>query len=798
MKKKLLSLALVLAMALTLLPTAALAADYTGGTVTLPTALTVKATPNSSNNADTVVVSWTAPTLALQGATDAGATFPDLGEVVTGIQVTLASGSDLVAKDNKLTKTLDGTAVTSGTNSVTFTRGTDFTTEATSELTLTATVEFTVDTSQITKGDNTFTFADPSGKTVTDNTEKYTPSPASSAQSSITVTKAEFSADMKTLTVKWTPTNVASNATYKVEISGTNPPTLTSNTTVTGTEYTMTFSGEGIPSALGSDWKITVTSNTDPAVASSATAVTKASGTTDPGDGKTTIGAFTVDPVTMFPVQAGAPVSFKIASASITEGGENKTAAIGKMTLTRASWLLHGANTSDSTGTLETAPSTPGTYAITFTATMAANDDFELAEDVLTYTTSGYEVLAVPAPETPAEKPEDTTNKAPSTNSQGIPVASEVTTPQQATQAVNTLKNTNAAVLQDRLMTNDTALSSFKSLESAVISTKHIKVEVSKESSAPSDVRTGVDIDGAAFNASSSNSTVSLVVGAPSQAYPITAGYQISMTLTGVGSASSLAVPVVITLPIPSDVKPERVVVLHYHDGSSTPSVIDPVVSGDSIRFTVTGFSDFVVTDQSIPTSRTNGGTGYLGGNLKNNQNDISDILPAIAAMLSGDGVFVDVPAEHWAAKEIRWARDGGLMSGYGNGGFGPTASTTRQQLWMVLARLSGTRPADMAMARQWAINTGVSDGSNPTGVLSRQQLVTMLYRFAKSQGKDVSASAKLSGYADSAKVASYAKEALSWAAAKGIVSGSNGKLNPEGTATRAHFAVFLYRYSNG
>lgn len=518
-------------------------------------------------------------------------------------------------------------------------------------------------------------------------------------------------------------------------------------------------------------------------------------GGSNPGGTKTTIGAFTVNPVTMFPVQVGAPVSFKIASASTTEGGENKTAAIGKMTLTGASWLLHGSTAPDSTGTLTTAPSTPGTYAITFTATMATNDDFELANNV-TYTARGYEVLA--APETPAEKPEDTTNKAPSTNSQGIPVANEVTTEKQATQAVNTLKNTNAAVLQDRLMTNDTALSSFKSLESAVISTKHIKVEVSKESSAPSDVRTGVDIDGAAFNASSSNSTVSLVVGAPSQAYPITAGYQISMTLTGVGSASSLAVPVVITLPIPSDVKPERVVVLHYHDGSSTPSVIDPVVSGDSIRFTVTGFSDFVVTDQSIPTSRTNGGTGYLGGNLKNNQNDISDILPAIAAMLSGDGVFVDVPAEHWAAKEIRWARDGGLMSGYGNGGFGPTASTTRQQLWMVLARLSGTRPADMAMARQWAINTGVSDGSNPTGVLSRQQLVTMLYRFAKSQGKDVSASAKLSGYADSAKVASYAKEALSWAAAKGIVSGSNGKLNPEGTATRAHFAVFLYRYSNG
>jgi hypothetical protein len=103
-----------------------------------------------------------------------------------------------------------------------------------------------------------------------------------------------------------------------------------------------------------------------------------------------------------------------------------------------------------------------------------------------------------------------------------------------------------------------------------------------------------------------------------------------------------------------------------------------------------------------------------------------------------------------------------------------------------------------MEAARQWAVNTGVSDGTNPHGVLSRQQLVTMLYRFAKTRGADVSASAKLGGYADSRAVASYAKDAFSWAVAKGIVGGdANGRLNPENTATRAHFAVLLYRYSS-
>ncbi len=406
---------------------------------------------------------------------------------------------------------------------------------------------------------------------------------------------------------------------------------------------------------------------------------------------------------------------------------------------------------------------------------------------------------AVPViPTKPTTPTEDT--KAPSTDSQGIPVSSEVSNANQANQAIDTLKSTDSDTLQERLMTNETAASSFASLESAVKDAKGITVSVEVDTaSVPSVVRSHTPaVTGAAFNAS--GSSVKLVVDAPSKSYSASSGYQISMTLTGVSNPSKLDVPVIITLPLPSDVQAGRVVVLHYHDGSSTPTRIVPVVSGSWLRFSVTGFSDFVITDsENAGNNGVSQAFTTVQGGANRNDGSLDDAtLAAISAMLSGDGVFVDVPGTHWAAKEIRWARDGGLMSGYGNGYFNPTASTTRQQLWMVLARLSGTRPADMAMARQWAINTGVSDGSNPSGVLSRQQLVTMLYRFAKSQGVNVSASAKLSGYSDSAKVASYAKEALSWAAAKGIISGSNGKLNPEGTATRAHFAVFLYRYSNG
>lgn len=475
---------------------------------------------------------------------------------------------------------------------------------------------------------------------------------------------------------------------------------------------------------------------------------------------------------------------------------------------TLAAHLFASTNVSQAAATAEAAvTSGASTATFTFTGVSAGNYFFRvfLGENVIGQDdiSGAPHKLAYHAPEKPTapttpEKPKDE-NKTPGTNSQGIPVASEVTTAKQADAAVRILKNTDAQVLQDRLMRSDSALSSFRSLERAVMSAKRVSVSVETDRNAvPSAVRSGVDIDGAAFNASSSS--VKLVVDAPSRAYGYSTGYQISMRLTGVWDSASLDVPVIITLPLPRDVSAGRVVVLHYHSSGANPTVIFPAVSGNEIRFPVTGFSDFVVTrDDEYEVSPSVG--AVVPRSSRNSNSTLDAVLPAIAAALSHDldGVFADVPGTHWAAKEIRWARNGGLMAGYENGNFRPWAPATRQELWMVLGRLAGSRPADMEMARQWAVNTGVSDGTNPHGALSRQQLVTMLYRFAKSQGKNVTASVNLGSFKDSGAVAAYAKDAFSWAVAKGIVGGdSTGRLNPENTATRAHFAVLLYRYNNG
>lgn len=114
----------------------------------------------------------------------------------------------------------------------------------------------------------------------------------------------------------------------------------------------------------------------------------------------------------------------------------------------------------------------------------------------------------------------------------------------------------------------------------------------------------------------------------------------------------------------------------------------------------------------------------------------------------------------------------------------------------MILARLSGADPANFAEARAWAVNNGVSDGSNPAANMSRQQMVTFLHRYAEMRGYRLTGSADLTAFPDHASVANYAVEPLSWSVANSIVSGTaNGTLNPGGTATRAQFAVILQRF---
>ena len=161
-----------------------------------------------------------------------------------------------------------------------------------------------------------------------------------------------------------------------------------------------------------------------------------------------------------------------------------------------------------------------------------------------------------------------------------------------------------------------------------------------------------------------------------------------------------------------------------------------------------------------------------------------------------GDIPFIDVPNTYWARNAVAWAYDGGLFSGTSSTTFSPDAKCTRAMLWTVLGRLDGKTlvgPTVFDKARQWAITNSISDGSDPNGYVTREQLLTVLWRYAGAP----QIQNDLSGYTDFSSVSNYAREAMQWAVAKGIVSGtSNTTLSPQDTATRAQIATMFMRFS--
>ena len=196
-------------------------------------------------------------------------------------------------------------------------------------------------------------------------------------------------------------------------------------------------------------------------------------------------------------------------------------------------------------------------------------------------------------------------------------------------------------------------------------------------------------------------------------------------------------------------------------------------------------------------------GFGNSGSGQRSDPRRTSDVIPVqiqepvVGPAGANERIFQDIPITHWAAGEINWASQMGYMNGSG-GRFNPGGNISQQQMWMVLARLTGEQPGSMEEARRWAELGGFADGSSPTGPVKRHQLVTALYRCARLTGRAGRTTASLAGYPDSRTVPTVAREAFTWALTNGIISGdAEGRLKPNQIITRDQFAVILYRYSH-
>lgn len=169
-------------------------------------------------------------------------------------------------------------------------------------------------------------------------------------------------------------------------------------------------------------------------------------------------------------------------------------------------------------------------------------------------------------------------------------------------------------------------------------------------------------------------------------------------------------------------------------------------------------------------------------------------ILPA----LTKDLPFTDVTSADWFYDDVKYAYETGLMTGTSADAFSPEAPVTRGMVMTILARREGIRTDRYtpwyAAGCEWAKSTGISDGSNPEAPVTREQLAAMLYRYAALKGRDLTAGENLN-FTDASDVSAYALSALQWATGEKILTGSNGALNPQATATRAHLAAILHRY---
>lgn len=174
---------------------------------------------------------------------------------------------------------------------------------------------------------------------------------------------------------------------------------------------------------------------------------------------------------------------------------------------------------------------------------------------------------------------------------------------------------------------------------------------------------------------------------------------------------------------------------------------------------------------------------------------------------------FTDVRETDWFYDDVVFAYENGLFSGTTATTFSPYASMTRAMLVTVLYRLEG-EPAvtgrsgfsDVTIgsyyeaAVTWAADNGIVNGTSattfsPSENVTREQMAAILCRYAQYKQYGTSASASLSAFSDAAAVSTYAKAPLSWAVAEKLVNGTDGKLLPRASATRAQVAAILHRF---
>lgn len=210
---------------------------------------------------------------------------------------------------------------------------------------------------------------------------------------------------------------------------------------------------------------------------------------------------------------------------------------------------------------------------------------------------------------------------------------------------------------------------------------------------------------------------------------------------------------------------------------------------------------------ETVQSFTTEGGLASIG---TDGAVEVPEMVPA------SELPFTDVKANDWFYNAVKYVYENGLMSGTSETTFSPAVTTSRGMITSILWRMEG-RPdaaaevpfADVAKgayyaeAIAWAAENGIVSGYDadtfgPNDPITREQLASILFRYAKFKGYDVSVgeNTNILSYKDAEEISEYAIPAMQWACGAGIMSGNtDGTLNPDGQAQRSHAAQMLMKF---
>ncbi len=232
---------------------------------------------------------------------------------------------------------------------------------------------------------------------------------------------------------------------------------------------------------------------------------------------------------------------------------------------------------------------------------------------------------------------------------------------------------------------------------------------------------------------------------------------------------------------------------------------IESVSEGETITV-ITGAKESIEVE--IPAEKPAAGTVVIIVNEDGSETVITGSVPVengvVAEIPDGAVIkvedrsidFADISEGEWHEDAVDFVSARGIMNGVGSESFAPVQTTTRAMIWTMLARLDGvdTSAGDnwYDAGRKWAMENGISDGTMATEEVTREQIVTMLWRYMGEPESDHD----LSDYDDHHETSDWAIIAKKWAVEIGIIQGmGNGNLNPGGNASRAQVAQMLMNF---